>query len=67
MDTKAWMYVCMLTLVFGIYVSEAMMNRYLYLGLIPKDTTRVCGHKSVFTHSLVFYYDLFSIQDTFNN
>ena len=42
----------MLTLVFGIYVSEAMVNRSLDLGLIAKDTTRVYGHKFVFTHSL---------------
>ena len=42
----------MLTLVFGIYVSEAMVNRSLDLGLIAKETTRVYGHKFVFTHIL---------------
>ena len=42
----------MLTLVFGVYVSEAMLNRSLDLSLIAKDTTRVYGHKLVFTHSL---------------
>ena len=38
----------MLTLVFGLYVSEAMVKMSLDLGLIAKDTTRVYGHKFVF-------------------
>ena len=40
----------MLTLVFGIYVSEAMVNRSLDLVLIAIETTGVYGHKFVFTH-----------------
>ena len=31
------------------YISEAMVNRSLDLGLIAKETTRVYGHKFVFT------------------
>ena len=34
----------MLTLVFGIYVSEAMVNRSLDLGFIAIETTTVYGH-----------------------
>ena len=30
---------------FGVYVSEAMVNRSLDLGLIAIETTRVYGHK----------------------
>ena len=42
----------MLTLVFSRFVSEAMVNRSLDLGLIAKETTMFYGHKFVFT---VFY------------
>ena len=45
----------MLTLVFGKYVSEAIMNRSLDLGLIAIET-RVYGHKFVFIH--VLYYEI---------
>ena len=40
----------MLTLVFGSFVSEAMVNRFLDLGLIAKEITRLYGHKFVFTN-----------------
>ena len=39
---------CMLTLVFGTFVSEAMVNRSLDLGLIAKETTMFYGHKFLF-------------------
>ena len=42
----------MLTLVFSRFVSEAMVNRSLDLGLIAKETTMNYGHKFVFTHVL---------------
>ena len=42
----------MLTLVFGRFVSEAMVNGSLDLGLIAKETTMIYGHKFVFTHVL---------------
>ena len=42
----------MLTLVFGRFVSEAMVNKSLDLGLIAKKTTMFYGHKFVFTHFL---------------
>ena len=42
----------MLTLFFGRFVSEAMVNRSIDLGLIAKETTMFYGHKFVFTHVL---------------
>ena len=38
----------MLTLVFGRFVSEAMANSSLDLGLIAKETTLLYGHKFVY-------------------
>ena len=40
----------MLTLVFDTFVSEAMVNRSLDLGLIAKETAMLYGHKFVFIH-----------------
>ena len=37
----------MLTLVFGRFVSETMVNRSLDLGLIAKETTMFYGHLQV--------------------
>ena len=42
----------MLTLVFGKFVSEAMVNSSLDPGLIAKETTMFYGHKFVFTRVL---------------
>ena len=35
----------MLTLVFGRFIPEAMVNRSVDLGLIAKETTMLYGHK----------------------
>ena len=47
-----WTIAYILTLVFGRFVSEAMVNRSLDLGLIAKETTMFYGHKFVFTNVL---------------
>ena len=43
----------MLTLVFGVFVSEVMVNRSLDLCLIAKEITRVYEHGFVFKHVYV--------------
>ena len=43
----------MLTLVFGSFVSEAMVNRFLDLGLIAKETTMFYEHKFISIKNLV--------------
>ena len=53
----------MLTLVFGRFVSEAMVNRSLDLCLIAKETTIFYGHKFVFTH--VLYEDVTKCYSTY--
>ena len=46
----------MLTLVFGRFVSEAMVIRSLDLGLITKETTMFYGHKFVYLRKVDLVY-----------
>ena len=46
----------MLTLVFSRFVSEAMVNRSLDLGLIAKETTMFYGHKFVYLRKIDLVY-----------
>ena len=51
----------MLTLVFGRFVFEAMVNRSLDLGLIAKETTIFYGHKFVYFTSYIYKLRYYSI------